>query len=283
MGDLLSTTDHNRDVLNLRYVYAVVSRRAQGISVGINLNTNNKCNFRCVYCQVPGLTRGAAPHIQVDVLADELRQGLERVTAPDFMSQCVPQGMRRLNDVALSGNGEPTASPQFAQVIACVHQVLASVSLLGTTKVILITNGTLVTKPRVLKGIRELARHNGEVWFKLDSATKEGFLRINNTAISPQAHLHRLATVAGICPTWIQTMVFARNQHPPKEHEVQAYLAALDELVRQGVPLKGVLLYGLARQSHQPEAPELSALDQSQLNRLAQRIRALGLAVQVSA
>ncbi len=61
----LSTTDHSRDGAGLSYVYPVVSRRAGGVSVGINLNTNNACNWRCIYCQVPDLVRGAAPPVDL--------------------------------------------------------------------------------------------------------------------------------------------------------------------------------------------------------------------------
>ncbi len=49
----LSASDHDRDATGMQYVYAVVSRRAGGVSVGINLNPNNACNWACVYCQVP--------------------------------------------------------------------------------------------------------------------------------------------------------------------------------------------------------------------------------------
>ncbi|MDX9945398.1 MAG: radical SAM protein, partial [Azonexus sp.] len=38
---MLRTDDHSRDSAGLRYVYPVISRRAGGVSVGINLNPNN--------------------------------------------------------------------------------------------------------------------------------------------------------------------------------------------------------------------------------------------------
>ena len=57
----LTVTDHSRDSAGMTYVYPVVSRRAGGVSVGINLNPNNACNWACVYCQVPDLARGTAP------------------------------------------------------------------------------------------------------------------------------------------------------------------------------------------------------------------------------
>jgi hypothetical protein len=49
--DYLTFSDHNRDVSHLRYIYPVVSRRAKGVSIGINLNINNACNWRCIYAQ----------------------------------------------------------------------------------------------------------------------------------------------------------------------------------------------------------------------------------------
>ena len=57
----LTTQDHDRRAAGMTYVYPVLSRRAGGLSVGINLNPNDACNWRCVYCQVPGLVRGKAP------------------------------------------------------------------------------------------------------------------------------------------------------------------------------------------------------------------------------
>ncbi len=57
----LSPGNHDRDVAGLTYVYPVVSRRAGGVSVGINLSPDNACNWQCVYCQVPDLVRGKAP------------------------------------------------------------------------------------------------------------------------------------------------------------------------------------------------------------------------------
>ena len=43
---------HERRWADNLYVYAVVSRRSHGVSVGINLNPGKECNFDCIYCQV---------------------------------------------------------------------------------------------------------------------------------------------------------------------------------------------------------------------------------------
>src|SRR4030095_14874810 len=105
---LLSVSNHDRDRAGLRYVYPVVSRRAGGVSIGINLNPNNACNWRCVYCQVPGLVFGNAPQIDLELCELDRRTMLREATDEEWWRLNVPEGARRVVDIALSGNGEPT-------------------------------------------------------------------------------------------------------------------------------------------------------------------------------
>jgi wyosine [tRNA(Phe)-imidazoG37] synthetase (radical SAM superfamily) len=49
----LSIHDHSRELSGLKYIYSVISRRAGGLSIGINLNVNNACNWQCIYCEFP--------------------------------------------------------------------------------------------------------------------------------------------------------------------------------------------------------------------------------------
>ncbi|HRE17307.1 MAG TPA: radical SAM protein, partial [Rhodocyclaceae bacterium] len=102
---MLTIQDHRRDSAGMTYVYPVISRRAGGVSVGINLNVNNACNWGCVYCQVEGLSRGGPPPIDLELLRQELTQFLAEALHGDFMSREVPEGARALMDVAFSGNG----------------------------------------------------------------------------------------------------------------------------------------------------------------------------------
>ena len=99
----LSTTDHDRKQSGRMYVYAVVLRRTGGVSVGIELNPNSACNWRCVYCEVPGLTFGNAPPIDLARLERELEEQLREVLTPGWMEQHAPQGSRHLSDIAISG------------------------------------------------------------------------------------------------------------------------------------------------------------------------------------
>lgn len=278
----LTVYRHDRNAVGATYVYPVVSRRANGVSIGVNLNPNNACNWRCIYCQVPGLTRGKAPPIDLTVLQAELSTMLRTVVEGSFLASNVAPELRRLNDVALSGNGEPTTSRDLPAVLVCIEDQLAQFGLLGRIKVVLITNGSMTHEPWVQESLRHMARINGEVWFKLDRATGEGLTRVNSVKMSPADHLDRLRGTARIASTFVQTCLFALDGEPPAAAELDAYLAMLASLVEDRVPLRGVLLYGIARQSHQPEAPRLTPLPAPWLEEFAVRIRAVGLPATVS-
>lgn len=275
----LTPANHNRDVVGMRYIYPVVSRRAGGVSIGINLNVNNACNWRCIYCNVPDLSRGSPPPIELDMLEQELRTFLNDVLHGDFMQLHVHEADRHLKDIAFSGNGEPTSAKEFPQVLDLVEKVLREYDLLGKIKVRLITNGSLMDKPAVLDSMAHLAKCNGEVWFKVDAGTKEAIARINDVNLNPHSHIQRLENCAKVCPTFIQTCMFGLDGKTPSEPDINAYLALISEVKDV---IEGVHLYGLARQSLQPEASRLTRLSAEWLESVANRIRAMGITVFVS-
>ena len=278
----LNSTDHSRDVVGLRYVYPVVSRRAGGVSVGINLNPNNACNWRCIYCQVPDLQRGTSPKIDLLLLEQELRGFLHELLHGDFMQRHVPQEVRRINDIALSGNGEPTSAEEFAQVIALIAKLKQELALPADIKLVLITNGSLIFRENVQQGLGLMAQLNGEVWFKIDRASKEGMQRINDTRTSISKVRENLTTAIRLCPTWLQTCWFALDGDAPSKQDQDDYLDFLAGLLQDGIKPKGVLLYTLARPSLQAEAPRLTALSAEQMENFAARIRALGVEIKVT-
>jgi wyosine [tRNA(Phe)-imidazoG37] synthetase (radical SAM superfamily) len=280
--DPLTVDDHRRDRAGLTYVYPVVSRRAGGVSIGVNLNPNQACNWRCIYCQVPGLVRGTAPVIDLGVLERELRELLGDVVHGDYLATHVPPAARHLADIALSGDGEPTSAREFDRVMALLGRVRAEVPVPAGVKTVLITNGSLVQRPEVQAGLRTLATLEGEVWFKVDRATAAGMQTVNDVALSPDAVRRNLVTAARLCPTWVQTCVFTLDGAPPSDTEVDAYVELLRVALAEGAPLRGVLLYGLARPPMQPEGPRLSNVPAAWMSALAARVRALGLLVTVT-
>ena len=276
----LTVTDHDRDAAGLTYVYPVVSRRAGGVSVGINLNPNNACNWRCVYCQVPDLKKGAAPPIDEGQLVSELRGLLAEVQTQAWMDANVAPEHQRLVDVAFSGNGEPTTSHQIDAIVAQVLSVLEETGLSALNKV-LITNGSMMHRTEVQQAVARLGEADGEVWFKLDRATTAGRRAINDAASSPEAAVANLRRCAAVCRTRIQTCMVAVDGEPPVEAELSAYLDLLSAEKDAGTAITDVLLYGMARPSLQPGAERLSKLSAQWLESFAERIRERGVPVVV--
>ncbi len=283
---LLSSTDHSRDSAQMTYVYPVISRRAGGVSVGINLNPNNACNWHCIYCQVPELSRGTAPPIDLVQLETELRALLEDLVHGDFMQRRVPEEARHIEDIAFSGNGEPTSAHEFPEAVLIAQRLRDEFQ--PSARLRLITNGSLIDRSTVQIGLAHLAAAQGEVWFKMDAGTREGIQRINGVDIDPEGISRRLRRCASICPTWVQTCCFSLDGQPPEETEIVAWLSLLKRSMEpeQGnadAPrLLGVHIYGLARPSLQTEAPRLGRLPADWLEALAQRVRKLGLNAHVS-
>ena len=276
---MLTVTDHRRDYSGFRYVYPVVSRRAGGVSVGINLNPNNACNWACIYCQVPDLTRGGPPPIDLGQMQAELEALLGDVVHGDFMQREVPEGARQLMDVAFSGNGEPTSAAEFPAAVAIVVATMHRFNLLPATRLRLITNGSLLHRQAVQDGIRSIGAVDGEIWFKIDRGTAAGFETINRIGVDPARALAALDRCATLAPTWVQTCWFALDGRAPGDAEESAYVELLRPVAEK---IKGVHLYGLARPSLQPDAPRLGRLPEQEMAAFAARISALGVEVSLN-
>ncbi|MDR1351258.1 MAG: radical SAM protein [Zoogloeaceae bacterium] len=275
----LTIADHRRDQAGLTYVYPVLSRRARGVSIGINLNLNRACNWACIYCQVENLQRGAPEAIDLDLLANELDGFLREATQGDYLARHVAQTQyRRLADIAFSGDGEPTAAKEFAAAAARVVAVLEAHALHGRLPLRLITNGSLIHK--VQAGLATLARAGGEAWFKLDRGDAAGMQAVNQTSGDPARVLKNLRACAALLPTWAQTCWFATNGKAP---DATAEAAYLEVLAQAADVIRGVHLYGLARTSRQGGAEKLSRLSAPELRAWGQRIRQkTGVRVKVS-
>lgn len=279
----LITTNHNRDVVGLKYVYPVLSRRAGGLSIGINVNTNNACNWRCIYCQVPDLTVGSAPEIDISLLEEELRFFLSEVLHGDFYQRFnVPESQRVIKDIAISGNGEPTSVKAFADAVALIGRVATEFGVLPTSHYVLITNGSLVHHTKVQAGLKVLKAYGGEVWFKFDSASNEGMMLMNNARQSYQTHLKNLLLASQYCPTKLQICVLDYNGKGLSDTEKLAFLQLFTTLKTADVNVQQVMLYTIARPSLQPEASRLAPLPIEVLNEFADEIRRLGFEVSVS-
>src|SRR3954451_3804942 len=112
MSTLPLHTDHARLFEHNRFVYPVLSRRSGGISIGVNLNPDKICNFDCIYCQVDRRSEAETPFVETDRLVGEVDAMFKLVRSGELYRDekfsAVPPSLRRLNDVAFAGDGEPT-------------------------------------------------------------------------------------------------------------------------------------------------------------------------------
>ena len=155
------------DFLENRFVYIVVSARARGLTVGVNLNRDKQCNFGCVYCEVDRRTGGLATRLDLDVMAAELEMTLKLVGSGALLPRFerAPSELLRLRHVALSGDGEPTLCPIFLEAVEAVVHLRAR-GKVPFFKLVLITNASRLEAEEVRVGLRLLTRRD-EIWAKL--------------------------------------------------------------------------------------------------------------------
>jgi wyosine [tRNA(Phe)-imidazoG37] synthetase (radical SAM superfamily) len=270
---------HPRSFRDNRYVYPVVSRRSGGISIGVNLSPHQRCNFDCIYCQVDrsgAAERSGTPKrqpVDVDRLAAELDAMVRLVISGGLYEhgtfRATRAPMRRLNDIALSGDGEPTLAADFVEVVAACAEVRRRHAL-DDVKLVLITNASLLHQDRVRRGLEILDRNGGEVWAKLDAGSEEHFRRVARSAVPFPRILRNLRDAAKARPIVIQSLFARIRGEPPSEAEQEAYCRRLCEIVEAGGRIKLVQLCTLARP---PREGWVSPLSDRELDALAGRVR----------
>ncbi len=265
--------DHPRRWRQFAYVYPVISRRAGGLSIGINLNVDKVCNFHCVYCQVDRTAPAARRDVDLQQLRGELDWMLRAAAAgriwDDERFGDTPAAMRRINDIAFSGDGEPTAFGPFDRAVALAAALKAAHGL-DAVKLVVLTNATLLHRPRVAAALRTLYENNGEVWAKLDAGTQGYFDRVDRSRVSLERVVSNIASAGRDKPIVIQSMFMRLHGEPIPRREFEAYCDRLSELLEAGCRIALVQLYTVARQ---PAESYVSPLTKEQLDGLAARLR----------
>ncbi len=266
---------HMRSFEDNRFVYAVVSRRSGGVSIGVNVNPDKYCNFDCVYCQVDRTVPGATVLRKLDLpqLREELEEMVELAVggglfeAPQFCT--TPLEYRRLNDIALSGDGEPTVSPIFGEVVQICADVRAAHGLDGV-KLVLITNATMLRHPRVAAALEIFDANNGEIWGKLDAGTEDYYQRVDRTEVKLAEVIENLIATARKRPIVIQSLFMRLDGAGPPPAEHAAYCDRLNEIVAAGCRIKLVQIHTIARR---PAESFATPLENGEVDALAELVR----------
>jgi len=273
-------TQHSRHWRGNRYVYPVISRRSKGLSIGVNLNPDMVCNFDCIYCCVDRTAPRSTREVDMDVLAAELDDMLALAASGELFGQppfdATPQGLRRINDIAFSGDGEPTSFPGFGDACRVAADLLGR-HLRGDIKLVVITNATLLARPNVAEALRFLDQHNGEIWAKLDAGTEAYYRLVERTSIPLSRVLENIAAAGREREVVIQSLFMKVDGRPLEDAEILAYIARLRELVAAGCRIKLVQVYTVARRAAQTY---VTPGDDAMLDRIADQVGALPLQVE---
>lgn len=261
-----------RDYLHNRFVYVVVSSRARGLSVGVNMNPDKQCNFDCIYCEVHRDEPAREQHLDVEVMAAELKRTLTFVGEGRLRErpwyQTLPDELLQLRHVALSGDGEPTFAPNFVEAIQGVVHVRA-LGGFPFFKLVLLTNGTGLDQPHVQHGLKFLTKSD-EIWIKLDGATQAYLNKVDRLNVPLEKILSNILLIGRLRPVVIQSLFPAINGEEPPLEEIEQYALRLKELKASGAQIRLVQIYSAARPTPNSGCGHLPL---KILSRIAQTVR----------
>lgn len=266
-------TRHERVFEGQRFVYPVLSRRSSGISVGVNLNPDKVCNFDCIYCQVDRRVPGETRFVGLPELLRELEFTLRMAASGEIFEtpkfRETPQDLRRVNDIAFSGDGEPTTHRNFDEVVEACAALKRRLGL-ESVKMVLITNASMLHRPHVRRGLEILDENQGEIWAKLDAGTDAYFKQIDRTPIPLERIVQNICDASRVRPLVIQSLFMRVAGEGPDAGEIEAYCQQLERILRAGGNLRLVQVYTVARR---PAESYVTPLVDEQLDEIADRVR----------
>jgi wyosine [tRNA(Phe)-imidazoG37] synthetase (radical SAM superfamily) len=266
-------TQHERRFEANRFVYPVLSRRSGGLSIGVNLNPDKVCNFDCIYCQVDRTRQSETRFVEIDGLLAELDDMLSLAGSGAIWSTArfrdTPAVLRRLNDIAFSGDGEPTTYRNFDEIIARCAELKVRHAL-ADVKMVLITNASMFHRPHVERGLAILDAHQGEIWAKLEAGTEAYYRLIERTPIPFRQILDNITAAARVRPLVIQALFMRVGGEPPPPAEQEAFCDRLNEITAAGGQLKLIQIYTIARR---PAESFVTPLADAEVDALVELVR----------
>lgn len=148
-------------------IFGPVKSRRLGISLGINLlpDDGKVCSFDCLYCEC-GFNAERRTKKQLPT-CEEVATALE-----NRLTEMSAEGS--LPDVlTFAGNGEPTIHPQFDKIIE--KTIALRDKYCPKAKVSVLTNATLVTKPKVFEALNKVDNNI----LKLDTVNPDYIMQVD--------------------------------------------------------------------------------------------------------
>lgn len=249
-------------------IFGPVHSRRLGLSLGINLMPDDGkiCTFDCIYCEC-GFNSQRRPH-RPRPTREEVARGLEARLADMAAAGQMPDVL------TFAGNGEPTAHPDFAAIID--DTIRLRDRYCPQARVSVLSNSTRAGKPDVHAA---LMRVDNNI-LKLDTADPGYIARVDRPAVPYDVEqiIETLCSFGG--HVVIQSIFMkgsdceGRDADNTGEAYVGPWLAAL-----QRIRPRQVMVYTIDRET--PDSA-LRKASREELDRIADRVRAAGIDVEVA-
>jgi wyosine [tRNA(Phe)-imidazoG37] synthetase (radical SAM superfamily) len=260
---ILSFDSHSRLSEFDRLVYPVVSRRSGGLSLGINLNPDKRCNFDCVYCQVERDQPLLKQEPSLLQLEQELRQWLEQICDRGYRGY-------PLKDIGLAGDGEPTTVKILPEVLRLLLELKREYRLPDEVKLVLFSNATGLDRKDLASLWPQFYAANGEIWCKLDCWDQASLDQLNRSSVSFDRLLSKIMHFGRQYPLVLQSCLFSWQGQLFERSYYDGYIALVERLLAAGVKLAKIQAYTLARQPAEAQAKPWS---NTEMDRLAALLR----------
>ena len=248
-------------------IFGPVHSRRLGVSLGINLMPadGKVCTFDCIYCECgfnadhrPTLKRPTREEVST-ALEAKLRRMKDEGVLPDVLT--------------FAGNGEPTAHPDFLNIIK--DTITLRNRYCPAAKVSVLSNATLIMRPQVFEALT-LVDNN---ILKLDTVNTE-YIRIVNR---PTGHydvrelIEKMKEFRGHCI--VQTMFMhgisnGQDVGNLTDKYIDPWLKAVKEISPQQV-----MIYTIDRET--PDH-DLTKATHEELDSIVARIEAMGIKASAS-
>lgn len=235
--------------------------------MGINLMPNDRkvCTYDCIYCEC-GWTDNKG-HKSGFHSRREVREGLEE------RLQQMKDREEELDTITFAGNGEPTMHPRFDLIIQDTLAIRNRI--FPDARVAVLSNASLIHKPKIFNALKRVDLNI----LKLDSVFEETVKNLNQPG--PHFDLKRQVEhlVAFNGALIIQTLFLrawynGQSIDNTTHAEVEAWLKAL-----QKINPRQVMIYTVARDT---PIDGVERIEYGDLRRIADRVEALGIPVQIS-
>jgi wyosine [tRNA(Phe)-imidazoG37] synthetase (radical SAM superfamily) len=238
-------------------IYGPINSRRLGTSLGLNIMpaSYKLCPFNCVYCHY-GWT---------DVQALDLARRGEDLPSPQAVGAALAEALNDLTRrgerpdyVTFSGNGEPTAHPQFEKIVEAVRS--ARDGIIPDLKIALLSNSTGLDRADV----REAIGRVDLPIMKLDAGTEELFAKINRPVRS--ITLGQIVSGLKRLKDFDTQTVFMRGS---VDNATDQAVSSWIELIGQIRPVEAQI-YTVDRW---PADPDLEKVDKPRLHQIAELTR----------